>query len=87
MQQKRALAMLLDQLKQKLPFLKRTLLEVEDANLSIPQHVEAVTEQIKNSTSRYIRALREREEQLLGDLDAMREYKVTVLTQQKEKVT
>ena len=78
--------MLLEQLKKKIPFLKRTLLEIDDASHSVPEHVAAIADQIKSSTAQYIRALREREEQLLDDLDAMREYKATVLVQQKEKV-
>ena len=77
---------LLDAIKMRSPFVKRTLLEIEEACGDIPQHAVAIEEQIKESTTRYIRALKEREEQLLDDLGAMREYKATLLEQQKERL-
>jgi len=77
---------LLDAIKMKSPFVKRALLEIEEACGDIPQHALAIEEQIKGSTTRYIRALKEREEQLLDDLGAMREYKATLLEQQKERL-
>lgn len=77
---------LLDAIKMRSPFVKRALLEIEEACGDIPQHVLAIEEQIKSSTARYIRALKERELQLLDDLGAMREYKATLLEQQKERL-
>lgn len=77
---------LLDAIKMRNPFVKRALLEIEEACGDIPQHALAIEEQIKGSTTRYIRALKEREEQLLDDLEAMREYKATLLEQQKERL-
>lgn len=77
---------LLGTIKMRSPFVKRALLEIEEACGDIPQHALAIEEQIKNSTTRYIRALKEREARLLDDLGAMREYKVTLLEQQKERL-
>lgn len=77
---------LLDTIKMRSPFVKRALLEIEEACGDIPQHALAIEEQIKGSTTRYIRALKEREQQLLNDLGAMREYKATLLEQQKERL-
>ena len=77
---------LLDAIKMRGPFVKRALLEIEEACGDIPRHALAIEEQIKGSTTRYIRALKEREEQLLDDLGAMREYKATLLEQQKERL-
>lgn len=77
---------LLDTIKMRSPFVKRALLEIEEACGDIPQHALAIEEQIKGSTTRYIRALKEREQQLLSDLGAMREYKATLLEQQKERL-
>lgn len=77
---------LLGSIKMRSPFVKRALLEIEEACGDIPQHALAIEEQIKSSTARYIRALKEREAQLLDDLGAMREYKATLLQQQKERL-
>lgn len=77
---------LLDTIKTRSPFVKRALLEIEEACGDIPQHALVIEEQIKSSTARYIKALKEREMQLLDDLGAMREYKATLLEQQKERL-
>ena len=77
---------LLDTIRMRSPFVKRALLEIEEACGDIPQHALAIEEQIKSSTTRYIRALKEREEQLLDDLGTMQEYKATLLEQQKERL-
>lgn len=77
---------LLDTIKMRSPFVKRALLEIEEACGDIPQHALAIEEQIRSSTARYIRALKEREARLLDDLGAMREYKATLLEQQKERL-
>lgn len=77
---------LLDTIKLRTPLVRRALLEIEEACEDIPQHTIAIEEQIRSSTARYIRALKQREEQLLDDLRAMREYKATLLEQQKERL-
>lgn len=77
---------LLDTVKMRSPFVKRTLLEIEQACADIPQHAQAIEEQIKSSTARYVKALKARESQLLDDLETMREYKATLLDQQKERL-
>lgn len=81
------IAGLLEEVRKRVPFIKRALHEIEDSCQEIPEHFDAIAEQIKDSTNRYISALQEREAQLLDDLDAMREYKTTVLRQQKERLS
>lgn len=83
---KETMAALLSQARVRLPFMRRTLLEIEHSARDIPKHVDAIAEEIQSSTLRYVRALREREFQLLDDLDALREYKTTVLSEQKERL-
>ena len=77
---------LLRSIKMRTPFVKRALLEIEEACRDIPEHANAIEEQIRNSTLRYIRALKEREAQLLDDLGAMKEYKATLLQEQKDRL-
>lgn len=84
--QRQEVTKLLDTVKMRSPFVKRALLEIEETCVDVPEHAQAIKEQIKSSTARYIRALRAREAQLLDDLETMREYKVTLLEQQKERL-
>lgn len=84
--QKQKMAALIGKAKVRLPFMRRTLLEIEHAAHELPKHVDAIAEEIQESTMRYVRALREREFQLIDDLDSLREYKTTVLKDQKEKL-
>ncbi|XP_032238814.1 E3 ubiquitin-protein ligase TRIM71-like [Nematostella vectensis] len=80
------LSELLASARERLPFMRRSLLEIEATAQEIPTHVDAIADKIRSSTERYIRALREREIQLLDDLEAMREFKTTVLMQQRERL-
>ena len=81
------MAVLLEEARKRVPFIKRTLLEIEESHQEIPEHFDAIAEKIKESTEHYIRAIEKRQVQLLDDLDTMREYKTTVLWQQKERLS
>lgn len=84
--QRRKLAELLSNVRRKLPFLRRTLLDMESVLRAMPDHADAVALEIARNTENFIRTLKHRQEQLLDDLTNLCLHKARVLHEQRGRI-
>ena len=84
--QRRQLAELLSTVRQKVPFLKRTLLDIDSVLQSLPDNADAVAREIARTTENFIQTLRQRQEELLDELTKLCARKATVLYDQKSRI-
>ncbi|XP_028391949.1 tripartite motif-containing protein 45-like [Dendronephthya gigantea] len=84
--QRRQLAELLSGVRQRVPFLKRTLLEIDSVLQSLPDHADAVAREIARNTENFIQTLRQRQEELLDELTKLCSHKAKALHDQKSKI-
>lgn len=73
-------------MRQKVPFLRRTLLDIDSVLQSLPDHADAVAREIRRTTENLIEALRQRQEALLDDLTKICGHKAAVLHKQKSRI-
>lgn len=84
--QRRQLAELLSDVRQKIPFLKRTLVDIDVVLQSMPDHADAVAKEIARTTEDFIETLKQRQEELLDELTKLCAHKATALHQQKSRI-
>ena len=84
--QRRELVELLSDVRQKVPFLKRTLTDIDSVLSFLPDHADAVAREIARNTERFIQTLRDRQEQLLDELTKLCAHKATILHDQKSRI-
>ena len=84
--QRRQLAEILSGVRQKVPFLKRTLLDIDSVLQSLPDNADAVAREIARTTENFIQTLRQRQEELLDELTKLCAHKATVLHDQKSRI-
>ena len=84
--QRRQLAELLSSVRQKVPFLERTLLDIDSVLRSLPDNADAVAREIARTTENFIQILRLRQEELLDDLTKLCAHKAKLLHAQKSRI-
>ena len=84
--QRGQLAELLSDVRQKIPFLKRTLVDIDLVLQFMPDHADAVAREIARTTEGFIQILKQRQEELLDELTKLCAHKATVLHEQKSRI-